>query len=104
MYKQATFAALMALSSISVQAASLLEVTVVDVNDKVVTVKSTAFLPSWVQDGATVTAAGWPSVIQSLKGQTLELHFDSSQQEALKPNVPLTIRQEAVESDGMTCG
>ena len=102
--QQLSMTAVLTVASLSAQAAGLLEVTVVEVNDKVVTVQTEEFLPSWIQEGATVTAAGWPSTVKPLQGQTLELHFDSSQQDFIKPDTQLTIRGEAGESDGITCG
>lgn|GEM_PF-5573497 len=68
--------------------------------------QSAAALPFWVQNDVRVLAAGWGSAIQGIDGSTFKLHFDSNQQDALKPTQPLTIHRQAEgsEPDGITCG
>lgn len=82
-----------------------LEVTVKHVDATVVTVESSATLPIWIQNDTRVLAAGWNSNVRLIDDSTFELHFDSSQQDAVKPDTSLIIkRQVSGESDGLTCG
>lgn len=87
------------------QATQSLEVTVKDVSDNIVTVESVSALPIWVQNDTRVLAAGWDSAVRLVGDATFELHFQSSQQDMLKPDTSLIIRRQVSgESDGLTCG
>ncbi|NYT24650.1 hypothetical protein H0A73_13655 [Alcaligenaceae bacterium] len=89
----------------SAHATQSLEVTVKQVNETVVIVESAAALPIWVQNDTRVLAAGWDSAVRLVGDSTFELHFQSSQQDTLKPDTSLIIRRQASgESDGLTCG
>lgn len=88
----------------AVHAAGLLGVTVVAVNEHVATVQAKGSLPDWVKDGTPVQAAGWGSAINSVNGDTFELHFQEGRTNIVTPDTDLLIRFEQNSSDGLACG
>lgn len=88
----------------NVYAAGLLGVTVVAVDEHIATVQANGTLPDWVQDGTTVQAAGWGSAINSVDGDTFELHFQEGRTNVVTPDTKLLIRFDQNNSDGLACG
>ena len=87
------------------QASALLEVTVLEVQEQVVTVQTSGTLPAWVQDGSQVQAAGWNSSISGVTDDTFQLNFQKSQAGIVKPNARIFIRSEQSDTaDGLNCG